>query len=285
MNTLALDRLVHAPYASASSWVLPATVLLEGPNGTYRVRLDAPGMDHVWADLAMAPGPGLKAGDRVLVTGQEPGSGWIIGRLDAPKEQKLETRSGASVAVTQVDGGERIEVRDADARLLVELDPATGRMQVSAPAGDLAFAAPHGDLELSAGGAVRVRGGKEVALETSGERGASFVLGSAVSRLSSRVFQLVAKKADLGVDDATYTGAGLRATLHEATLRVNRLETVAERLFERAKSVFRQVDDLHQLRAGRARTLVDEGYFLRTKHASIEAEDEVKIDGKQIQLG
>ena len=41
-------------------------------------------------------------------------------------ERRLIARSGASVSIAERDGIERIEVRDAQARLVFELDPVTG---------------------------------------------------------------------------------------------------------------------------------------------------------------
>jgi hypothetical protein len=42
---------------------------------------------------------------------------------------------------------------------------------------------------------------------------------------------------------------------------------------------------LSQLRAGRARAIVDGSYVVRSGHASIESRAETKIDGSEILLG
>lgn len=164
--------------------------------------------------------------------------------------RRLVTRAGASVGIAESEGRERIEVRDGEGRLVFELDPVTGRTVVTVPRGDLVLQAA-GDVKIAAGGAVRCRGAEGIALEAG--------RGDQRSRLR--------------------LAAGL------AELVAGRVETVADRLFEKARSVFRQVEDLHQLRAGRARTVVADGFHLKSGHAVLECDDEMKIDGKTIHLG
>ena len=170
---------------------------------------------------------------------------------DSPiSERRLVSRAGATVTIAKRDGVERIEVRDAQARLVFELDPATGRTVVSVPAGDLAIAAA-GNVDIVAGGTLRCRGAERVAFEAgAGERRARFVLSAALAELVA-----------------------------------SRIETVADRIFQRARSVFRQVEDLDQLRAGRSRAVVKDGFYVESGHTSIESAEEVKIDGKTIHLG
>jgi hypothetical protein len=170
---------------------------------------------------------------------------------EAPRsERRLVSRSGATVEIAEREGAERIEVRDAQSRLVFELDPATGRTVLSVPAGDLAIAAA-GDIDLVAGGQVRCRAAERVSVEAgSGEGRSSLVLGSALAELVA-----------------------------------TRVETVADRIFEKARTVFRKVEDLHQLRAGRSRTVVEDGFYVQSGHTSIESSEEVKIDGKTIHLG
>jgi hypothetical protein len=164
--------------------------------------------------------------------------------------RRLVALGGASVAIALRDGGERIEVRDAQQRLVFELDPATGRTVLSVPTGDLAIRAA-GDVDIQAGGTVRCLGDERVVLQAgSRDRRSSLTLG-----------------------------AGL------AELVASRVETVADRLFEKARSAFRQVEDLHQLRAGRSRTVVSDGFHVKSGHAVLECDEEMKIDGKTIHLG
>ncbi len=172
------------------------------------------------------------------------------GEATPASERRLVSRTGASIAIAERDGGERIEVRDVGGRLVFELDPVTGRTVVTVPQGDLVLSAG-GNVEIAAGGTVRCRGTEGVTLETGA--------GARRTRLS--------------------LAAGL------AEIVASRVETVADRLFEKARSVFREVDDLHQLRAGRSRTVVKDGLHQKSGYAVLECDEEMKIDGKTIHLG
>lgn len=194
-----------------------------------------------------------------------------------PADRRIVSRGGASASIEERDGEERIAVRDASARLVFELDPETGRCVV-ASAGDLSISAG-GDVEIVAGGSIRCRSEKQIALEAGSDGSSSrFVLGKALAELTSRALRLA-------FTEASVSGERFAAKVGEAKLALTRLETVTERLFERAHSVFRTVEDLHQLRARRTRTLVKDGYYVKGGHATLEAEAEMKIDGKTIHLG
>lgn len=198
-------------------------------------------------------------------------------------ERRLVSRTGASATLHEDDASSRIEVRDASARLVFELDLASGRAVLHAP-GDLKLAAG-GDVEIAAAGAVRCRG-REVEISTGDGPGAARLeLGASAVRLTSRLLRMVAGKADLALGDVGYEGERLAAKLGEATVVASRLETAADRVFERARNVFRSVEDLHQLTAGRVRDVVRGGWQIRAGHAALDAEQDVKIDGKSIHLG
>jgi hypothetical protein len=176
--------------------------------------------------------------------------------MSPPQETMVTAARGANARVAWRDGHELLEVRDADQRVLFELDTVTGKARVFSPSGTLSLEAPEGDIELVAGGKVRARG--EVVELTGGKDGAaSLLLGDKLARLSAKGLVLAAE----------------------------RIDSAAERILERARNVYRQVEDLHQLRAKRTRTLVEEGHVVRAGHASLEATEEVRIDGSRIDLG
>lgn len=198
-------------------------------------------------------------------------------------ERRLVARSGASATLAESETESKIQIHDASARLVFELDLRTGRAVLSAP-GDLSIAAG-GDVDFAAKGAVRLRG-KEVDL-TAGEGATAtrLTLGETAMRLSSRLLRLAADRAEIALADATYRGERLAAESKDVKLVVSRLETAADRIFEQARNVFRTVEDLHQIRAGRVRTVASGGYQVKGGHVAIEADADVKIDGKTIDLG
>jgi hypothetical protein len=73
--------------------------------------------------------------------------------------------------------------------------------------------------------------------------------------------------------------------LDRSKLFVGKIETVAVRIMERAKNVYRQVEELQQTRANRVRTLVEGTYQLNSETTTIKSEKNVNIDGEKIHLG
>lgn len=262
-----------------------ATVTAVRSDGQVQVHLPGTALP-LWAYVAMRPVPALNCGDQVLVS-RDKESAYVLGVIQAasdgePSLKRIQAKSGLHAELVQVDGKEQLEVRDAEARLLLRHDSETGRTTLTCENGDLAFAAPEGNIEFAAGGEVRVLGRDGVHL-TSG--GSSFSLLEAATKLKSRAFELSAQRADLGVRDLAFAGERLRARLADSKLVVDRLETVASHLTERCKEALREVEGLSQLRAGRMRSLIKEALFMRAGHASIEAEEDIKIDGQRVHLG
>lgn len=238
-------------HEALSSAVSTAIVLEAGADDRVRVRLDATG-SIAWGTIAMAPAPVLVAGDRVVLVVDGEGAAYVLGQLGS--------------------------------KLRLSTHPTTGATKLSSE-GSFVVESVGGDVELS-GRSARVRATQTLELDAgSGKDRASFTLGGALASLSAKVMKVTAKQADVGIASVSYVGEQLRTKLEDAKLTVSRMETAAEQIFERAKDVFRTAEDLHQLKAGRSRTIVKNGYFVRGGHATIEAAEDMKIDGKQIHLG
>lgn len=69
------------------------------------------------------------------------------------------------------------------------------------------------------------------------------------------------------------------------SLVAHRLETQADTVISKATNVYASVEELNQLQAGRTRTLVKGSCHLQVRDAFLNAEEDFKIDGKQIHLG
>lgn len=178
--------------------------------------------------------------------------------IDASDAKAIESSNGTRVAVVRRGASERIEVRDRGSRLIFELDTTTHKATLCVPDGDLSVLAPKGNIDLVAGGSVSIQ---------------------------SKSLAIGAENAELRVKDVAFAGLRLAARIGDLTISCERIETTAARIFERAKSVFRTAEDLAQLKAGRARTVVDGSYAVRSGHTSIESRQETKIDGSEILLG
>jgi hypothetical protein len=84
----------------------------------------------------------------------------------------------------------------------------------------------------------------------------------------------------------------LSAPHGKIALRANELECVAgkielraDRIFERARDVYRDVEGLLQTRAERVRTLATGAYQLFAKRVNVLAEEDAAVDGKRVLLG
>jgi len=66
---------------------------------------------------------------------------------------------------------------------------------------------------------------------------------------------------------------------------VERFETLAETVIQKAKNVYRTVERLTQLRTARLRTLVDETYQLKSRNAFVKTEEDFKVRADHIYLG
>lgn len=246
------DLLPPAPPAPV---VQPATVVEPGGD-LARVCCEKGG--EVAARIAL-PGPAeLFAGDRVLVAG-DGDRVYVIGVLDrARSSPAVVTRDGAAARLVEEEGRERLEVRDRRGRLLFEYDPESGRGALSVPAGDLELRAPEGRIDLQAGRGIR---------------------------LESPRMSLEAERAEVDFSETVYRGERLSATLNLAELFLGKLATTASRILEKARDVYREVEKLHQLKAGRARELVSGSHYVKARRTYHYAEGTVKIDGQEIHLG
>lgn len=76
-----------------------------------------------------------------------------------------------------------------------------------------------------------------------------------------------------------------RAEAGKASLVVRFFDSVMERVTQRVKNCFRTVEDTEKITAGRICTKVRQRFALKAKHASVQAEEEVSVDGKHIHIG
>ncbi|HEY3815938.1 MAG TPA: DUF3540 domain-containing protein [Polyangiaceae bacterium] len=71
----------------------------------------------------------------------------------------------------------------------------------------------------------------------------------------------------------------------EVECEAGRIELRADRIFERARDIYRDVEGLLQTRAERMRTLATGAYQLFAKRVNVLAEEDAAVDGKRVLLG
>lgn len=83
----------------------------------------------------------------------------------------------------------------------------------------------------------------------------------------------------------SFFGGLLIAQAGRIKLLARFLETTAERMLERLKRSYRQVEHFEEKRIGRWRVLVEDIFHLSSRDTTLKAEDQVKIDAEKIHLG
>lgn len=135
--------------------------------------------------------------------------------------------------------------------------------------------AADGDLHIQS------RGGR---VAVSSPHGVDLVSGGDLAMTSAEL-HVRAGKGSVAVEELGFFGRLVQAEVTKIALAAQEVDTVMTRLTQRAKRVFRFVEEIDQTRAGtvdmRARDLVG----IRGENAVIAARVLAKVDGEQIHLG
>ncbi|MDB4930368.1 MAG: uncharacterized protein JWM10_2852 [Myxococcaceae bacterium] len=147
--------------------------------------------------------------------------------------------------------------------VLEHRDPGPTRIEVD---GDLELRAPTGTITAAAAKGVTVATGAEVA-----------VLAGSV--------RVVAQRGLAALDELTVLAEKVDAEVTRLRATFTTVDTVMERLSQRAKRVYRFVGELDQLRARRADYSAQETFQVHAHDTLLTSEQLVKIDGDQIHVG
>jgi len=290
------------PLAKESRCFGPATVVQRSDaSGMVRVRLcEQPPRGECWARVAVPNSTPLDAGAQVLVAGDEPEGLYVIGVLDArpaggPVTQRLDLGDDAYAAVVGPSASPKLQVVSRGGGLVFEYDPGAEKAWVALEEGDLGLRTKTGNIAIEAAGDIRLTG---QAIDLSGRAGVRLSAHDAVEQLRSAVsvglgrlklsspdLDVTARRGRFHIEETRYWGGKFSAVLGQAQLTARRLRTATETLIENAKNVYRTVEELAQLKAGRARTLVDSTCHLKAKRTYLKAEEDFKVKAEKIHLG
>ncbi len=238
------------------------------------------------AILGYAP----RAGDRVLVTIDDAGDGWIVGVIEAARTPLLDAA---------LEGGGVRRVRDPEGQLVFEYDPVARRAVLHVPDGDLEVSVPGGKLEMSARDGVRVQTARDVevtagrSLELRAEaagapgeepRSSSLKLQPSGAMLAAKVLSAAADRAELVSRALSLHATRVESRVERARHVVGVLETRAGRIVERARDTYREVERLSQTRAGRLKLVAKKTAQLLADQTLVKARERVKIKGESIHL-
>jgi hypothetical protein len=275
----------------------PATVTALGKDKKMRVTYTFKNnTNSVWARNALVNHYEPQQGDEVLVSNNDAGEYFVLGVLQQVQARAVSVvSSGGAQACKQTHNGEEaLQIKDAAGQLLFEYRPESGLGVIRMPEGDLALHAPHGNIHMLTGkslvcsslGPMVLESGSalELGVKKDGAK-SSIRLRQDELGVSSASMNIKSANANVKIDRARYTGEQISGNVKRAKWIYEKLETVTQRLFERAKNVFRNTEELHQSRAGRMRTLVDKDYHVKAHDTDIQAQNIVKVDGEKIHLG
>ncbi|ANM28745.1 hypothetical protein ABI59_02645 [Acidobacteria bacterium Mor1] len=238
-------------------------------------------MSPMMDNLVMLPEPEQGNPQDLLARGQVRGDG----------ERCLPLQGGAEA---RINADDVLEVVAPDGSLVFEYDPSSGRQRVFAPQGRLEIAAPQ-TLTLRASERIELdarelelRGRENLSLKGGSARSSarsSVRLGPDSLDLAADRMELATQEADWTLGDASLQGNRAEVSFKRASMAVGRLEAVTRTLVQRARNVYRTVEKLSQLRAGRVRTVVEGSHVCRANKASIHAEQDVRVQAEKIHLG
>jgi hypothetical protein len=103
--------------------------------------------------------------------------------------------------------------------------------------------------------------------------------------LTGRELAVQAEKGAVAVETLAVRGRTLTAVWEQARTTIRFLDEVRERVVQKVNRCYRTVTEFEESRLGRLRLLVAGRLSLRSKQASMLAEETVTIDGDQIHLG
>lgn len=178
----------------------------------------------------------------------------------------LHLSNGVSARIDKSQLGETLQIFSNSGELIFEYASDSGRSRVMIPSGDLEFVVPNGGIHFRA------------------ERGIQFSSKEAV-RIKSPEFDLSGERGRIHLGQTEFTGFRFLASLVQSKLIIERLETVAGDVIQKAKNIYKSVEGLSQSSVGRMRTLVKSTFHLKAEKIVLKAETDFKVKGNKIHLG
>lgn len=262
------DTAPHLSLAPIS--IAPATVTGASERG---VEARSPALGEVVARLALASAEYTpRAGDQVLLAMDGAGQAYVIGVLRA-----LRPAAPPSIAGLEVErDGERTRLTLSRGDL--ELRAAAGRVLVSGAEG--VAVSSEGDVAIEAGRRATI-----ASVDAEGAARSGLCLDGSSAELRAGVLATRAAHLHTVAEDVTLIAARMDVHLERLRQRAAQLEIEAGELVERAKTSYREVEDLAQTRAGRLRLVARSTMHALAERVKMKAESIFAIDGESIHLG
>jgi hypothetical protein len=255
---------------------------------------------EAWARMAIPGFHELSGDDTALVMGEHIDELYVIGLLNrkgdtVASSERLSLSGGTYAEATGSPGSQTLQVFSGGHELLFEYDEENGKARIHMESGDLEFVAKKGNIAFTAGRdimfhgrSIGVTGCSGILLgimDAVGQIRSAFTLQPQKMNLNSPELDVSAQQGKIRIDEAGYIFKKLSGTIGCARLVAERLETAAQTVIEKAKNVYKTVEQLSQLKAGRMRTLVNSSLHLKARKIFLKSEDACKIRADKIHLG
>jgi hypothetical protein len=254
---------------------------------------------EIWVDIAVLDYT-PEVDDSVLIVEASNGMCYITGVLQASASSKnnnqcLDMQCGAKAKLVRESGNEKIQIKSKNGCLLFEYTPDSKNMTVYASEGDLQLCAK-GDINFTAGKKIRFTANSQITMQTPGlvnlrsggkkeNEGSDLMLTPNHLLLNSENLNIKTTTGHVSVKDMRYLGKRLVGKLGKTSLVVDKVEYVFGQVIERTKNVYRTIENLLEVKAGRIRTIANGTNEIKGKRLRINGDDSVKIQGDKIHLG
>lgn len=301
-KAIAMNNVAKLYPKEPSYYCGPASVmaLTEGDDAVRICLLAFNDKIEVNARLTVPMMDSLSIGDEVLVTGDVFGELYVIGLLASPDKQaetvrteKLDIGNGAYALVDGESSAFKLFSKRNE--LLIEFDPESETARINIESGDLEFTTGKGDIVLNSANNIQLKGQNiELAgqsgiqlgvLDSIGQKAASFSLAACQASLNSAKLRVTAQLGEFQLKEARVLSTRFRGKIEDAQLVADRVSTVANTVTEKAQNVYRTVEQLAQLKAGRMRTLVASTFHLKAKKTTMKSQEDFKVNAEKIHLG
>ena len=203
---------------------------------------------------------------------------------------------GAQAVAARTPKGETLQIRSQHGEVLFEYDATTGKSRILVPTGDLEIAASDGNIDLLSSKKIRLVATESVEVSTQGRihlesaspastQDASVELQLGEVKIAGERTSLAARYGKFAIEQTQYKGSRFEGEIGFTSLASHHVEMTIGRIVSWAKSAYRTVTGLSQLRTGRMRTLVDTSCHIKAEKTYLKAEKDFKIDGESIYMG
>jgi len=292
------------PKEMSSNYFGSAKVIGTGEKeGIVSVRLSAHREEsEVMARIAAPFIDSLDEGDEVLVAGENYHDMYVIGLLTCNKNlgaksgsEKIQIGNGAYAMIDESSELPALKLFSRRNELLIEYDPESEKARINIDSGDLEFMTRNGDIVFNSANNIQLKGQNiELAgrsgirlgvIDTIGRLASSFSLRSSKTSLSSARLAITAQQGEFQLKETRFVSSKFLGKIEDSQLIVGKLSTIANSITEKAKNVYKTVEQLTQLKTGRMRTLVDSTFHLKAKKAFMKSQEDFKVKADKIHLG